>query len=175
MKKKSIAVKPDMFILESARLGFRLMENGDLDNLITLDTDHEIRAHFPTGISSRRECRERIEKNRNLFSELGYSDFVAIHKSSGTFAGRAGFGTTKGSEVEVGYVLMKEFWGEGLASESLVSLLAWARDFIKAKRIIAYTPVIHSASINVMKKAGMRIFKTEDAHGVECVFYEYRL
>jgi RimJ/RimL family protein N-acetyltransferase len=70
---------------------------------------------------------------------------------------------------------LKHFWGFGLAQESLQALLDWARDNLDAPRIVAYAPREHSASFNVMKKAGMRYFKTEKTRGVDCDYYEYRL
>jgi len=167
-------VKPDQYLFDSERLGFRLMHMADFDHLVALDGDPEVRSHFPDGVATSDECRERIVRNRALFDKRGFSDFAVIHKTDGEFAGRAGFGLLPQDEIEVGYVFLKPFWGRGLAQETLKALLGWAESHIKAERIIAYAPSSHSASINVMKKGGMRYFKTETARSVECVFYEYR-
>ena len=82
---------------------------------------------------------------------------------------------TESGEIEIGYVFLKEFWGRGFAQESVRVLFGWAKENLKVRRLIAYAPSSHSASLNVMRKAGMRFFKTEDAHGVACDFYEYSL
>ena len=143
------------------RLGFRLMEEHALADLTALDTDPDVRAHFPDGISSASEIRERVRRNRESFAQRGYCDFTVIHRQVGRFAGRAGFGDIEGGEIEVGYVFRKEFRGQGLAQEALRSLLAWARDNIPAKRILAYAPATHSASLNVMANSGMAYLKTD--------------
>jgi ribosomal-protein-alanine N-acetyltransferase len=163
------------FILESPRLGFRLMAITDFESLKTLDMDPEVRAHFPDGISSPGQTRERIERNRINFEEKGYCDFTVVHKDSGRFAGRSGFGDIVGGEIEAGYVFMEDFWGIGLAQEALTALLGWAERNVIAERILAYAPITHSASINVMVKCGMRHLKTESTHGVDCIYYSHPL
>jgi [ribosomal protein S5]-alanine N-acetyltransferase len=161
------------FILESPRLGFRLMADSDFEQLKLLDMDPEVRAFFPGGIASPKQIRERIERNRLNFAVKGYCDFAVIHKESGRFAGRCGFGDLPDGEIEVGYVFLKEFWGQGLAQEALSALLHWAEQHLDVERILAYAPTAHTASINVMKKSGMRYLKTEKAHGVDCFYYSY--
>jgi ribosomal-protein-alanine N-acetyltransferase len=163
------------FILQSRRLSFRRMEKSHLQNLTALDTNPEVRAYFPNGISSQPETQKRIKRSRKSFEGKGYCDFAIIHKQSEKFVGRAGFGDIEGGEIEVGYVLLKEFWGRGLAQEALKALLAWAQESIQAKRILAYAPVSHFASINVMKKGDMQYLKTEKIRNIDYVFYEYRL
>lgn len=165
----------DDYVLESERLGFRVMEERDLQDLIVLDTDPEVRAHFPDGISSAPEILKKIKRNQQSFADRGYCDFLLIHKELGRFAGRAGFGDFENGEVEVGYVLLKEFWGQGLAQETLKALLAWASKSITADRILAYAPVEHAASLNVMAKCGMTYLKTDSMRDVDCTFYEFVL
>ena len=163
------------YLLTTERLGFRLFEDSDFADLQKLDMDPEVRAHFPDGIMTPQQIRERIAKSRTGFDENGYSDFAAIDLATGSFTGRAGFGTIEDGEVEVGYVFLKEYWGRGLAQESLRALLAWAKQNLDVPRIVAYAPRAHSASFNVMKKSGMSYFKTDAMRGVECNFYEYRI
>jgi len=151
------------------------MEESHLEHLTALDMNPEVRAYFPNGISSQAETQKRIRRNRKSFEEKGYCDFAVFHKKSELFVGRAGFGDIEGGEIEVGYVLLKEFWGRGLAQEALKALLAWAQESIQAKRILAYAPVAHFASLNVMKKCDMRYLKTEKILDINYVFYEYRL
>lgn len=163
------------YLFRSERLGFRLLEPGDLDELKRLDMDPEVRAHFPDGVSTPEEIRERISANEVAYREKGFADFAVIELESGRFAGRAGFGQMEDGEVEVGYVFHTDFWGRGLAQESLRALLSWATANMKARRIIAYAPKPHAASFNVMKKSGMTYLKTGTMRSVECDFYQYPL
>lgn len=163
------------YVLTSERLGFRRFDDADFADLKRLDMDPEVRAHFPDGISTPEQINARIARNRLSAQPNGYPEFAVIELETGRFAGRAGFGPIEGGEIEVGYVFLKEFWGRGLAQESVRALLKWAKGNLKVPRIIAYAPSTHSASLNVMKKAGMRFFKTAKTHGVVCDFYQYSL
>ena len=163
------------YLLTSERLGFRLPKDSDLTSLEKLDTDPEVRAHFPEGVMTPEQIRERIVKNRTCFEDNGFADFAVVELETGEFVGRAGFGLIEGGEIEVGYVFLKRHWGRGLAQESLRALLAWAETSLEVPRIVAYAPKQHSASFNVMRKSGMRYLKTGTVHGVECDLYEYSL
>jgi ribosomal-protein-alanine N-acetyltransferase len=163
-----------VYLLTSERLGFRLFEDSDFPDLERLDMDPEVRAHFPDGISTPAQINARIARSK-LCLATGYPEFAVVELETGRFAGRAGFGPIEGGEIEVGYVFLKEFWGRGLAQEGLRALLTWAKENLTVPRVIAYAPGTHSASLNVMRKAGMRLFKTDNMQGVACEFYEYSL
>jgi len=161
--------------MTSERLGFRPFEDADFSDLERLDMDPEVRAHFPDGIATSAQIDARIARSKLSIEANRYPEFAVIELATGRFAGRAGFGLIEGGEIEVGYVFLKEFWGRGLAQESLRALLAWAKENLTVPRIVAYAPSTHSASLNVMRKAGMRLFKTDNMHGVSCDFYYYLL
>ena len=163
------------FIVTSERLGFRLPQDSDLDDHVRQDTDPEVRTQFPDGVLTPLQVRQRISKNTACYSANGFGDFAVIEIETGNFVGRAGFGLLDDDEVEVGYVFLKEYWGRGLAQESLRTLLAWAETALNVPRILAYAPEQHTASINVMQKCGMRYLKTDIARDVMCTFYEYPL
>jgi len=163
------------YMLMSKRLGFRLLEDHDLQNLMRLDMNREVRTFFPGGVSTQEQLREKIIRSHTSFLEKGFGEFSITDLKTNEFLGRAGFAELNNGEIEVGYVLLKEYWGKGVASEALSALLDWAGKALSVPRILAYTPINHHASIGVMKKAGMRYLKTESSHGVECIFYEYPL
>ena len=163
------------YVLTSERLGFRLFRDSDFADLKKLDMDPEVRAQFPDGILTPTQIKERMSQNKASFEENGFADFAVIELETGRFAGRAGFGQIDNREIEVGYVFLTEFWGRGLAQESLRALLTWARGNLNVPRIIAYAPKTHSASFNVMKKSGMRFFKSDKMRGVDCDLYEFPL
>lgn len=161
--------------LISKRLGFRMLEDQDLQNLMRLDMNPDVRAFFPEGVSTPEQLREKIVRSRTSFLQKGFGEFSVTDLKTNEFLGRAGFAALKNGEVEVGYLLLKEHWGKGIATEALGALLDWAGKTLPVPRILAYAPIKHHASIGVMKKAGMRYLKTEPSHGIECIFYEYPL
>ena len=169
----STVARPE-FLFTSERLGFRLPETADLDALKKLDMDPDVRAQFPEGTLTPEQIETRLANNAVSHEKNGFGDFAVIDLETGEFTGRAGFARIDSGEIEAGYVFLKDYWGRGLAQESLRALLAWAESNLDVPRIIAYAPTQHAASFNVMQKAGMTHFKSEQMRGVDCEFYEYR-
>ncbi len=59
-------------------------------------------------------------------------------------------------KADVGYVLSPQFWGKGLATEALRSLVEWALNQTSIYRIWALCDVDNPASARVLEKAGMQ-------------------
>ncbi len=155
-------------IIETDRLYFRLFEKNDAELLWKLDSDPEVRAHFPGGALQKDKITENLNRYINDWKKFGYSDFAIFEKVTNSFVGRAGFAQYHG-EIEMGYVLLKEHWGKGFATEAAAGLINWAKQNIKASKIIALVPIKHIASQKVLEKIGMRNFKTDlytGGHGI---------
>lgn len=162
-----------LFIVDN--LGFRPFVEGDLNNLLLLDADPETMSFFPGGVRTRQEIKNNIKRYIKDYTEKGYGIYIIFDTSTGEFIGRAGFGDVESSEIEVGYLVLKKYWGKGYATKILKILLEWAKNNIKKDKIIAFTPANHIASEKVMQKAGMQFSKKGIMKGVECVIYEYKL
>jgi RimJ/RimL family protein N-acetyltransferase len=106
-----------MQILETDRLVLRHLERDDLEWLYALYRDPEIRRYFPEGVLTRDETREELEwfvDGHPEHPELGL--WATIHKPSGRFIGRCGllpWTIDDRQEVEVAYLLAREFWRQG--------------------------------------------------------------
>ncbi len=163
-----------VYLFEADNLGFRQITEEDFDYLVMLDANPEVKKFFPGGIQTHAEIKDKIKRYQTSFQEKQYGVFVIFELNSGEFLGRAGFGDIESGEIEVGYLLLKKYWGKGYATRILKALLAWAKDNIHKNKIIAYTPVDHLASERVMQKAGMKFVRKDIMKGVECVVYEYK-
>ena len=164
------------FIFTSDRLGYRLLNENDLGDYLKLDSNPEVRKYFPTGVLDGDKVKENIYKNIEFFKSNGFGVFIAIELKSGEFVGRCGFGKIPTGEIEVGYVFLSKFWGNGLVSEGLIAMLKWANEHIHSvESIIAYTPEDHIASQRVMQKAGMKFSKKEFKDGEELIYYKIDL
>ena len=160
--------------IETEHLSLRLLTENDLDNLEQLNADSGVRAFFPDGIQNRAQTEKRMLELINNYKEHNLPGFIISEKESNAFLGRCGFSLLENNEVEVGYLLHKNYWGKGYATEALNALLNWAKKNISHEYIVAFSPTEHVASQCVMKKAGMTLYKTDIAHGVECKFYKIK-
>jgi [ribosomal protein S5]-alanine N-acetyltransferase len=140
-----------------------------------IDADPEIRSFFPGGAQTPKEIEERIKRYMKDYNEKGYGALLVFDLHSGEFIGRAGFGDIESGEIEVGYLVLKKYWGQGYATRILKALLSWAKANIHRDKIIAFTTINHVASERVMQKAGMVLSRKDKMKGEDCVIYEYKL
>ncbi len=152
-----------MIILETPRLFFRRLEIADLDALFALYSDPEVRRYFPEGTLSYAETKEELEWFLNghpSHAELGL--WATIHKESGQFIGRCGLlpWTIDGVfEVEVAYMLSKEFWGQGLGTEAARSIRDYGFYQLGYNRLICLIDKNNQASLRVAQNIGMQFEK----------------
>lgn len=170
-----IAKQPYLF--EYDGLGFRLVCDSDIDYLIKLDCDPEVKSFFPGGALSEKEVPNKIKEYKDKYKKQGYGCYLVFDTKTKEFIGRAGFSDLETGETEAGYLVVKELWGKGCATRVLKALLDYAKTNLKKDKIIAFTPVKHEASIKVMQKAGMKYVETKVMPHIttECVVYEYNL
>ena len=152
-----------MTILETDRLLMRRLVASDLDDLYALYRDPEIRRYFPDGTRTREETREELEWFLNghpEHPELGL--WATIHRESGRFIGRCGLlpWTIEGTyEVEVAYLLDREFWGQGLATEAAAAIVRYGFETLGLARLISLIDAENVASVRVATRVGMKFEK----------------
>jgi RimJ/RimL family protein N-acetyltransferase len=148
-----------MQILETPRLILRHLIPGDLDHLYALYSDPEVRRYFPEGTLTHDETKEELEwfmDGHPKHPELGL--WATIHRESGQFIGRCGLlpWTIDGRpEVEVAYLLAKEYWGKGLGTEAARAIADYGFEQLRLLRLICLIDSHNLASIRVATKIGM--------------------
>ena len=88
--------------------------------------------------------------------ELGL--WATIHKETNKFIGRCGllpWVIDGRQEVEVAYLLAKEYWGKGLGTEAAQGILNYGFSQLHLSRLICLVEHGNVASIRVAEKIGM--------------------
>ena len=154
-------VVPETTVLETERLVLRLLTMADLDVLATLYRDPEVRRYFPDGTRTYEETRAELEWIIEVYyGRYGYGLWATVLKESGAFIGRCGLlpweidGRT---EVEVAYLLDKEHWGRGLATEAARGIAGHAFSTLPVDRLICLVDPENAASRRVAEKVGMTL------------------
>ena len=72
----------------------------------------------------------------------------------------------RGPEIEIGYWIAREAWGQGYAPEAARAVLRWAMSDSGAalERVIAVTHPAHERSQRVLERIGMRRVGETDAY-----------
>ena len=152
-----------MKILEIGRLILRYLVPEDLDGLFALYSDPEVRRYFPKGTLTYAETKEELGwflHGHPQHPELGL--WATILKETGQFIGRCGLlpWTIDGrAEVEVAYMLAKEYWGQGLGTEAARAILGYGFEQLRLSRLICLIDRDNLASIRVATKIGMTFEK----------------
>jgi ribosomal-protein-alanine N-acetyltransferase len=164
-----------MIILETERLVLRRLLPEDLDALYALYADPEIRRYYPEGTLTYPETKEELEwflNGHSAYPELGL--WATVHKESGRFIGRCGllpWTIEERAEVEVAYLIAKEFWGQGLATEAARAIVGYAFAHLHLTRLICLIDPENVASQRVATKIGLAFEKEiVDEHGVAWVY-----
>ena len=147
----------------------------DLDALFALYRDPEVRKYFPEGTLTLEETKEELEWFLNghpSHPELGL--WATIHKETGQFIGRCGLlpWTIEGrDEVEVAYMIAKEYWKQGLGTEAAQGILQYGFEQLHLTRLICLIDRGNQASIKVATNIGMTFEKeVDDGKGLAMVY-----
>jgi ribosomal-protein-alanine N-acetyltransferase len=112
------------------------------------------------------ETKEELEWFLNghpRHPELGL--WATIHKETGKFIGRCGLLPWEIDgvlEVEVAYLLDKDFWRQGLATEAAEGILKYAFETLDLPRIICLMDPDNIASQKVAQRIGMTLERKVD-------------
>jgi len=156
-------------ILETRRLAFRRLETGDLNDLARLYGDPVIRRYFPDGTRTYEQTRSELEwfvGGHPSHPELGL--WATLHKGTGRLIGPCGLlpWTLHGrAEVEVAYLLDREWWGQGLGTEAAEGILSYGFKTLLLPRLICLIHPDNKSSRAVAARIGMtleREFTDED-------------
>ena len=154
----------DVFV-ETDRLVLRRFTRGDLELLVELDSDPEVKRYIDNGAAvDRNDLAETLEWWLGYYDRFGgYGFWAAIEKSTGLFVGWFHLRPGEGAgplEPELGYRLRREAWGQGYATEGSKALIDKAFAELGVDRVYASTMMVNTASRRVMEKAGLRYVRT---------------
>ncbi len=110
-----------MFVAETPRLILRQLTSDDVDELAAIYADPVAMRFFGSTYiyeSTKQWLEERVFK---CYEQRGWGLWATIYKMDNKLIGRCGLipQLVDGQEqVEIGYLLAKEYWGMGLATPS---------------------------------------------------------
>lgn len=160
-------------LLETPRLLLRPFQPADASVAYNWLTDAEIMRYMPTGQDDTMEQVEaRLARYIAHQQQHGYSRWLMFDRVSGEPMGDAGllFMPATG-EIELGYRLLKPWWGQGLATEAAVAWLQYAFDHLGLTEVIAFSHPDNYGSVRVMQKTGFRFLRQDQISGMEVVVY----
>lgn len=105
------------------------------------------------------EAHEWLERTFKRYEEDGFAHYAVELQETGEFVGMVGMirETLGGKELlGAGWMLRKDCWGHGYATEAAQAVLHDAFERLGAKEIVADIRPENTASIRVAERLGMR-------------------
>lgn len=144
--------------METERLLLRPFVPEDLDDFARICGDPVVMRFYPAPWT-REEARAFIEGEVAAEREQGWSRRAVFHRADGQMIGFCGLKRQTvegGEEIEVGYVLDRAYWGQGLAPEAARAWIAFAFERLGLTRVISLIRPENGPSIRVAEKNGLR-------------------
>ncbi len=129
------------------------------------------------GMWSGEKAQKKFQWNCEQWKDYGHGQWMLFDKAAGEFIGRSGVRkvTVNGKEeVKLGYALMPEFWGQGLAVDVGKKALLIAFDKFYYPSVAGYTLVDNKRSERVLQKIGFSFEKNIMHANQPHVLYRYQ-
>ena len=144
--------------LETERLYLRRVTLDDADLMLAIWNDPDFVRHVgDRGIRTIEQAREAVRLGPlQLYADYGYGPYVLVQKSDGVRAGICGlFRREQLEHPDIGFALLPEYCGRGLASEAAEAVMAHARNDLNLDVIAAIVSPGNAPSIAVIRKLGL--------------------
>jgi len=155
--------------LETERLILRPPSLEDAEEFAAIWGDEETTTYIG-GAKQRDEIEPMIERMSAHWERYGVGLFALERKTDGKALGRVGLlmwdterwvsglrGELEGPvETEIGWILGREHWGRGYATEGAIACRDWALGELGRERLISLIALPNTASIRVAERIGER-------------------
>ncbi len=162
--------------LLTERLQLRQLRAQDVDPLYTILQQPDILKYFPRTTPPPREAVERlIARQLADWEKYGYGWWGVEWRHEPGLLGWAGLGyLPETDETEVAYLLRREVWGQGVATEAAKAALSWGFASFDLPFIIGITHPENRASQRVLEKSGLTFVEKTEYFGMACYRYIIR-
>ena len=151
------------FHLETDRLILRNIQLSDIEGMFELDSDPEVHKYlgnkpFATKSQSENNIKDILKQYKNY----GIGRWAMVDKMSNEFMGWSGLKfntiTLNGHTnfYDVGYRIIKRFWGKGYATESSIATLNYGFNTLNLDTIYGITEKDNQASHQILLKIGLK-------------------
>jgi [ribosomal protein S5]-alanine N-acetyltransferase len=155
-------------VVETERLALRSWEPGDAPDAFAIWGDAEVMRYVGAPLADHDAARRVLERAAEAQERHGVCLWAAVERASGEVVGACGFHfLAEGPELELAYHFKRAHWGRGFATEAARACVRYARETLRATRIVAGVEAGNAASRGVLEKAGFRFERSERTDGVD--------
>jgi RimJ/RimL family protein N-acetyltransferase len=161
-------------VLTTARFELWRPQVDDLSDLFELTRDDETRRFLGGFVPSEMDSFTRLTRNAGSWALWGYGTFMVRAKGDlriiancGVFRSHRGFGAEQGLDnvPEAGWIVHRDAWGQGLASEVMTAALGWFDATHGRQRVACMIEEGHAASEAIAAKLGFVRYGQQASEG----------
>lgn len=144
-------------MLETPRLRLVPIAAAHFEALAAMYADPEVAKFLDGAPLGRDEAWRRLALHAGHWVLRGYGNFACMEKSSGVVVGRCGPWFPEGwPALEIGYSLLREFWGRGYAAEAAIACARHAYQSLRAPEVISLVSPDNVRSQRVVERGGAK-------------------
>lgn len=159
--------------LETERLTLRSFREADVTALFELSQDPDVMRYVgDRRVPTLQEAWRAVAGWIGHWALRGYGQWAIEERSSGRFIGRAGIiNPADWPGPEVGYLLGRQWWGRGYATEAANAAMDWGFREIGFEHLISLIDPANTASIAVATRLGESLRGEAEVMGNRVLLY----
>jgi RimJ/RimL family protein N-acetyltransferase len=146
-------------MIETERLVLRSWREGDGAEFARVTNSPEVMEHLG-GIDNPDKLADTERRLRAIEEENGFTFWVVERKADKALLGFCGVKPANvvplEGEIEIGWRLRHDAWGQGYAREAAQASLEWSWNNLDVPRIVAITVPANTRSWGLMERLGMK-------------------
>ncbi|MGE0129521.1 MAG: GNAT family N-acetyltransferase [Blastocatellales bacterium] len=146
-------------VIETDRLTLRRLTTDDAQFILKLLNEPSfLRFIGDKGVRTLADARDYILNGPvAMYSRLGFGLYLTELKDDGAPIGICGLIKRDALEdVDIGFAFLPKFWAKGYAYEAASAVMAYGKDVLGLKRIVAITTPDNHASGKLLEKLGLQ-------------------
>ena len=143
-------------VLRTDRLIIRETTLDDVDEFYRIYKDPEM-TRYMEGLFEDPEDEKRYQKDyiEKVYGLMGFGVWTLVRAKDNTIIGRAGYSIRNGfDEIELGFLIGKEYQKQGYAYEACKAILEYGRDVLQLDHVQTLVKKENEVSIHLCRKLG---------------------
>lgn len=149
-------------IIETERIILRHFCDDDAEAVFEFDSNEEVvRWTGEPTLTHIDQARDIIENTwKPEYEKYGYARYAVVHKQDQKVIGFAGLKyLPEFDDADLGYRMLPEYWGQGLATEMAEALVEHAFNDLGLVKVLGFAMPENPASCRVLEKVGFQFEK----------------
>ncbi|MEO5535175.1 MAG: GNAT family N-acetyltransferase [Pseudolysinimonas sp.] len=145
--------------LLSERLELRTHRVDDLDDLLVFHSDAEVIRYIPWPVRTRDETAVALERKLGQVVARESGEWIVraiVERTTGVVIGEVLLKREDATTAEIGYVIRRDRWGHGLASEAVRTMIEAAVPSLGLTELVAMVEAENHDSLRLLERLGFK-------------------